>query len=225
MMLNDKAFIDEIYKRRKLVLAKEKRKKETLLMLIPVAVCMFAVCFMVLPLMSQKPKPASNPDKNPMYVGENSGNTTDEGDITNDGIKDKEYGMPGNSSELPDGLILPDMLLVPGSMCVDMIEATEGDMGTISTDFVDREYMAPVVEYISNMTFKEAPKDAAFEEIFESSYTFKFNYEGRTVKYTFVNKERLEIDGQVIYLTDEKEVMDLKQLVIELITFHQYSHS
>lgn len=218
MMLNDKAFIDEIYKRRKLVLAKEKRKKETLLMLIPVAVCMFAVCFIVLPLMSQKPKPASNPDKNPMYVGENSGNTTDDGEITNDGIKDKEYGMPGNSSELPESLTLPV------SMCVNMIEPTEDDMEKISTDFVDREYIAPIVEYISNMTFKDAPADAAFDEIFESSYTFIFNYEDRTVKYTFVNKERLEIDGQVIYLTDEKEVMDLKQLVIELITFHQYSN-
>ncbi len=218
MMLNDKAFIDEIYKRRKLVLAKEKRKKETLLMLIPVAVCMFAVCFIVLPLMSQKPKPASNPDKNPMYVGENSGNTTDDGEITNDGIKDKEYGMPGNSSELPESLTLPV------SMCVDMIEPTEDDMEKISTDFVDREYIAPIVEYIANMTFKDAPADAAFDEIFESSYTFIFNYEDRTVKYTFVNKERLEIDGQVIYLTDEKEVMDLKQLVIELITFHQYSN-
>ena len=218
MMLNDKAFIDEIYKRRKLVLAKEKRKKETLLMLIPVAVCMFAVCFIVLPLMSQKPKPASNPDKNPMYVGENSGNTTDDGEITNDGIKDKEYGMPGNSSELPESLTLPV------SMCVNMIEPTEDDMEKISTDFVDREYIAPIVEYIANMTFKDAPADAAFDEIFESSYTFIFNYEDRTVKYTFVNKERLEIDGQVIYLTDEKEVMDLKQLVIELITFHQYSN-
>lgn len=218
MMLNDKAFIDEIYKRRKLVLAKEKRKKETLLMLIPVAVCMFAVCFMVLPLMSQKPKPASNPDKNPMYVGANSGNTTDDGDITDDGIKDKEYGMPGNSSALPDSLTLPV------SMCVDMIEPTEDDMEKISTDFVDREYIAPIVEYIANMTFKDAPADAAFDEIFESSYTFIFNYEDRTVKYTFVNKERLEIDGQVIYLTDEKEVMDLKQRVIELITFHQYSN-
>ena len=153
-----------------------------------------------------------------MYVGENSGNTTDDGEITNDGIKDKEYGMPGNSSELPESLTLPV------SMCVNMIEPTEDDMEKISTDFVDREYIAPIVEYISNMTFKDAPADAAFDEIFESSYTFIFNYEDRTVKYTFVNKERLEIDGQVIYLTDEKEVMDLKQLVIELITFHQYSN-
>ena len=91
-------------------------------------------------------------------------------------------------------------------------------MEKISSDFVDREYIAPIVEYISNMTFKDAPADAAFDEIFESSYTFIFNYEDRTVKYTFVNKERLEIDGQVIYLTDEKEVMDAVKKFCKIFT-------